>query len=213
MNEQEKALKKMLEFCRWLIPNAKQLGLEQSESIAMISQAQTPQDLKNGVDSLLQELGEEKFTALTQTFQQSKSQNIKMAKKGTKIDYLVDKLAAGNQIPDKSRQRKIDQRNIDLTEKIFQTANIPSTVSVEVNPNVRTAKSGDDTYTLQTSGRDSMMWWSPDGRDVILSNSGPNRTWVGYTQIMEDDGPTSVELNSPMLNKIKQHMFKKLNVK
>ena len=90
MNEQEKALKKMLEFCRWLIPNAKQLGLEQSESIAMISQAQTPQDLKNGVDSLLQELGEEKFTALTQAFQQSKSQNIKMAKKGTKIDYLVD---------------------------------------------------------------------------------------------------------------------------
>lgn len=132
--------------------------MEQSESIAMISQAQTPQDLKNGVDSLLQELGEEKFTALTQAFQQSKSQNIKMAKKGTKIDYLVDKLAAGNQIPDKSRQRKIDQRNIDLTEKIFQTANIPSTVSVEVNPNVRTAKSGDDTYTLQTSGRDSMMW-------------------------------------------------------
>ena len=131
--------------------------MEQSESIAMISQAQTPQDLKNGVDSLLQELGEEKFTALTQAFQQSKSQNIKMAKKGTKIDYLVDKLAAGNQIPDKSRQRKIDQRNIDLTEKIFQTANIPSTVSVEVNPNVRTAKSGDDTYTLQTSGRDSMM--------------------------------------------------------
>ena len=124
----------------------------------MISQAQTPQDLKNGVDSLLQELGEEKFTALTQAFQQSKSQNIKMAKKGTKIDYLVDKLATGNQIPDKSRQRKIDQRNIDLTEKIFQTANIPSTVSVGVNPNVRTAKSGDDTYTLQTSGRDSMMW-------------------------------------------------------
>ena len=158
MNEQEKALKKMLEFCQWLIPNAKQFGLEQSKSIAMISQAQTPDDIVNGMNSLYQELGEEQFTALTQAFQQSKSQNIKMAKKGTKIDYLVDKLATGNQIPDKSRQRKIDQRNIDLTEKIFQTSNIPSTVSVGVSPNVRTAKSGDDTYTLQTSGRDSMMW-------------------------------------------------------
>ena len=326
MNEQEKALKKMLEFCRWLIPNAKQLGLEQSESIAMISQAQTPQDLKNGVDSLLQELGEEKFTALTQAFQQSKSQNIKMAKKGTKIDNLVNKLQDGDLVekPKRTRkgnnmheylkwndavytrdirnygtpyadttwtstykdlkeelfrgsdgqlvgittwfpkawrmspeiaesfrrsvnkkfdeksipmnrkgakidnlvnklqdgktippQRKIDQRNIDLVERMSETSNKPSRVSVERGGlgYVTRATSDNDDYTLNTDGRDSMMWWNPYGQEVILSNSGPNRSWVGYTQIMEDDGPVSVKLNSAILDKIKQHMFEKLNIK
>lgn len=52
----------------------------------------------NGVNSLYQELGEKKFTALTQAFQQSKSQNIKMAKKGAKIDYLVGKLQGGGPV-------------------------------------------------------------------------------------------------------------------
>lgn len=95
MNEQEKALQGMLEFCQWLIPNAKQLGLEKSKSIVAISQAKTQEDIINGVNSLYQELGEEQFTALTQAFQQSKSQNIKMAKKGTKINYLVSKFKEG----------------------------------------------------------------------------------------------------------------------
>lgn len=92
MNEQEKALQGMIEFCQWLIPNAKQLGLEQSKSIAMISQAQTPDDIVNGMNSLYQELGEEQFTALTQAFQKSKSQAVQMNKKGGKISYLVNKL-------------------------------------------------------------------------------------------------------------------------
>lgn len=212
MNEQEKALKKMLEFCQWLIPNAKQFGLEQSKSIAMISQAQTPDDIVNGMNSLYQELGEEQFIALTQAFQQSKSQNIKMAKKGTKIDYLINKFQNGRSIP---AQHKIDQRNIDLVERMAETANKPTRVSVEQGGMgyVTRAASDNENYTLNTNGRDSMMWWNPYGREVILSNSGPNRTWVGYTQIMEDDGPISVELNSPMLNKVKQHMFKKLNIK
>lgn len=212
MNEQEKALQGMIEFCQWLIPNAKQLGLEQSKSVAAISQAKTPQDLMNGVNSLYQELGEKKFTALTQAFQQSKSQNIKMAKKGTKIDYLVDKLQGGRTIP---IQHKIDQRNIDLVERMAETSNKPTRVSVERGGMgyVTRATSDNENYTLNTNGRDSIMWWNPYGKVVTLSNSGPNRTWVGYTQIMEDDGPISVELNSPMLNKVKQHMFTKLNVK
>lgn len=212
MNEQEKALQGMIAFCQWLIPNAKQLGLEQSRGIAAIIQAKTPQDLMNGVNSLYKELGEEQFIALTQAFQQSKSQNIKMAKKGAKIDYLVNKFQNGKSIPDKD---KIDQRNIDLVERMAELSNKPTRVSIEHGGlgYVTRAKSDDETYILNTDGRDSMMWWSPGGRDVILSNSGPNRTWVGYTQIMEDDGPTSVELNRPMLNKVKQHMFKKLNVK
>jgi hypothetical protein len=95
MNEQEKALQGVLEFCQWLIPNAKQLGLEKSKSIVAISQAKTQEDIINGVNSLYQELGEEQFTALTQAFEQSKAQNIKMAKKGTKIDYLVNKFQDG----------------------------------------------------------------------------------------------------------------------
>lgn len=95
MNEQEKALQGMIEFCQWLIPNAKQLGLEQSKSIAMISQAQTPDDIVNGMNSLYQELGEEQFTALTQAFQKSKSQAVPMNKKGAKINYLVDKFQNG----------------------------------------------------------------------------------------------------------------------
>lgn len=95
MNEQEKALQGMIEFCQWLIPNAKQLGLEQSKSIAMISQAQTPDDIVNGMNSLYQELGEEQFTALTQAFQKSKTQAVPMNKKGAKIDYLVNKFATG----------------------------------------------------------------------------------------------------------------------
>lgn len=95
MNEQEKTLQGIIEFCQWLIPNAKQLGLEQSKSIAMIKQAQTPNDIINGMNSLYQELGEEQFADLAQAFQQSKTQNIKKAKKGTKIDCLVSKFKKG----------------------------------------------------------------------------------------------------------------------
>lgn len=105
MNEQEKALQGMIEFCQWLIPNAKQLGLEQSRSVSAISQAKTPQDLMNGVNSLYKELGEEQFTALTQAFQQSKQQAVKMAKNGSKIDYLVDKLEDGKRIPTHTKWR------------------------------------------------------------------------------------------------------------
>lgn len=212
MNEQEKTLQGIIEFCQWLIPNAKQLGLEQSKSINMIKQAQTPNDIINGMNSLYQELGEEQFAALAQAFQQSKSQNIKKAKKGTKIDCLVNKLQNGKSIPDKD---KIDQRNIDLVERMAELSNKPTRVSVERGGlgYVTRAHSDDETYVLNTDGRDSMMWWNPYGRYVNLSNTGPNGTWIGYTQIMEDDGPVSVELNRPMLNKVKQHMFKKLNVK
>ena len=92
MNEQEKALQSVLEFCQWLIPNAKQLGLEKSKSVVAISQAKTQEDIINGVNSLYQELGEEQFTALTQAFQQSKSQAVPKNKKGGKISYLVNKL-------------------------------------------------------------------------------------------------------------------------
>ena len=92
MKEQEKALQGILEFCQWLIPNAKQLGLEKSKSIVAISQAKTQEDIINGVNSLYQELGEEQFTALTQAFQKSKSQAVPMNKRGGKISYLVNKL-------------------------------------------------------------------------------------------------------------------------
>ena len=92
MNEQEKALQGVLEFCKWLIPNAKQLGLEKSKSVVAISQAKTQEDIINGVNSLYQELGEEQFTALTQAFQKSKSHAVPMNKKGGKISYLVNKL-------------------------------------------------------------------------------------------------------------------------
>jgi hypothetical protein len=78
---------------------------------------------------------------------------------------------------------------------------------------VTRAISDNDNYTLNTDGRDSMMVWNPNGNEVILSNSGPNRSWVGYTQIMNEDGPVSVKLNNSMLDKVKQHMFKKLNIK
>lgn len=92
MNEQEKALQGMIEFCQWLIPNAKQLGLEKSKSIVMISQAKTPDDIVNGVQNLYQELGEEQFTALTQAFRQSKTKSIPSNRTGGKISYLVNKL-------------------------------------------------------------------------------------------------------------------------
>lgn len=97
MNEQEKALQGMVEFCKWLIPNAKQLGLESSKSIAMISNAKTSDELVQGINGLYQELGEEQFTALTKEFQKSKQQNIKMAKQGSKIDYLVKKFDTGGE--------------------------------------------------------------------------------------------------------------------
>lgn len=212
MNEQEKALQGMIEFCQWLIPNAKQLGLEQSRSVVAISQAKTSQDLMNGVNSLYQELGKEQFATLIQVFQQSKSQNIKMAKKGTKIDYLVDKFQGGKSIP---VQHKTDQRNIDLIERMAETSNKPTRISVERGGMgyVTRATSDNENYTLNTNGGDSIMWWNPYGREVILSNSGPNGSWIGYTQIIDNNGPVSVELNSPMLSKVKQHMFKKLNIK
>lgn len=114
MNEQEKALQGMIEFCQWLIPNAKQLGLEQSKSVAMISQAQTPDDIVNGMNSLYQELGEEQFTALTQAFQQSKQQSIKMAKQGAKIDYLVNKFAIGGRNDEPKVQTYVAGENTPL---------------------------------------------------------------------------------------------------
>lgn len=127
MNEQDKALQGLIEFCQWLIPNAKQLGLEQSKSIAMISQAQTPDDIVNGMNSLYQELGEEQFTALTQAFQQSKSQNIKMAKKGTKIDYLVNKFASGgnNDGPQVETHEKWKRTPIWLSFVAANSTNLP----------------------------------------------------------------------------------------
>lgn len=212
MNEQEKALEGMIEFCKWLIPNAKQLGLEQSKSVAAISQAKTQQDIINGINSLYREVGEEQFTALTKAFQKSNSQNIKMAKKGTKIDYLVNKFGNGKSIP---QQRDIDSRNIELVERMYETSKKPTQVSIERGGlgYITRAISDNDHYTLNTDGRDSMMMWNPNGNEVILSNSGPNRSWVGYTQIMNEDGPVSVKLNNTMLDKVKQHMFKKLNIK
>jgi hypothetical protein len=57
----------------------------------MISQAQTPDDIVNGMNSLYQELGEEQFAALAQAFQKSKLQAVPMNKKGGKISYLVNK--------------------------------------------------------------------------------------------------------------------------
>lgn len=112
MNEQEKALQGMIEFCQWLIPNAKQLGLEQSKSIAMISQAQTPDDIVNGMNSLYQELGEEQFTALTQAFQKSKSQAVPMNKKGAKINYLVNKFQHSGKIQNPGEIRQDNRSDI-----------------------------------------------------------------------------------------------------
>jgi hypothetical protein len=61
----------------------------------MISQAQSPEDIVKGIEGLYKELGEEQFATLTQAFQQSKQQAVKMAKQGVKIDYLVNKFANG----------------------------------------------------------------------------------------------------------------------
>jgi hypothetical protein len=110
----------------------------------------------NGVDSLYQELGEEQFTALTQAFQKSKSQNIKMAKKGDKIEYLVNKFSNGKTIP---QQRDVDSRNIELVERMYETSNKPTRVSIERGGMgyVTRAISDNDNYTLNTDGRDSMM--------------------------------------------------------
>lgn len=93
MTDQEKALEGMIEFCKWLLPNAERFGLTESQSIKALSQAQTPDDIVNGMNSLYEEIGEEKFKALTHDFQTSK--NIKKASVKTKIDYLVDKMAKG----------------------------------------------------------------------------------------------------------------------
>lgn len=212
MNEQEKALQGIIEFCQWLIPNAKQLGLSQSKSIIAISQAKTQEDIINGINSLYREVGEAQFAALTKAFQKSKSQNIPMNKKGAKIEYLVNKFSNGKTIP---QQRDVDSRNIELVERMYETSKKPTQVSIERGGMgyVTRAISDNDNYTLNTDGRDSMMVWNPNGNEVILSNSGPNRSWVGYTQIMNDDGPISIKLNNSMLDKVKQHMFKKLNIK
>lgn len=103
--------------------------MEQSKSIAAISQAKTPQDLMNGVNSLYQELGEEQFAALTQAFQQSKSQNVKMAKRGTKIDYLVDKFNEGNKIQIHRNGRKVAPPN--LVDKLKMLLNKWQNINVQ----------------------------------------------------------------------------------
>lgn len=215
MNEQEKALQGMIEFCKWLIPNAKQLGLEQSKSIAMISQAQTPDDIVNGMNSLYQELGEEQFTALTQAFQKSKTSQVKKAKYGTKMDYLVNKLSAGNQIPEDPKQRQKDENNIYLIERMVKTAKTPSTV--EDHPwisGIRDARSEDDRYQLNAKGADSLLWWDTGINNVVLSNSGPNKTWVGYSNIRGEDGnPETYQLSDAMRERVQKYIFNKLHLK
>lgn len=160
MNEQEKVLQGIVEFCQWLIPNAKQLGLEQSKSIAMISQAQTPDDIMNGMNSLYQELGEERFTALTQAFQKSKSQNIKMAKKGTKINYLVNKFNEGDKIQTHYDGEKVAQSN--LFDKLKMLLNKWQ------NINVQERKLDDNTLI----GRRISNYGTPNADTTWYYNSG-----------------------------------------
>lgn len=130
--------------------------MSQSKSIIAISQAKTQEDIINGINGLYREVGEEQFTALTQAFQKSKSQNIPMNKKGAKIEYLVNKFGNGKTIP---QQRDVDSRNIELVERIYETSNKPSRISIERGGMgyVTRASSDNDNYTLNTDGRDSMM--------------------------------------------------------
>lgn len=100
MNNQEQAMQGMIEFCKWLIPNAKQLGLENSKGVQKIASAKDSNGLVDAINFLYKELGEEQFTALTKAFEHSKTQNIQTAKNGAKIDYLVNKFATGGPFRD-----------------------------------------------------------------------------------------------------------------
>ena len=170
MNEQEKALQGMIEFCQWLIPNAKQLGLEKSQSIAMISQAQSPEDIVKGIEGLYKELGEEQFTALTQAFQQSKQQAIKMAKHGAKLDNLVKKFQSGGSYEDwfpkdGGRLLKVRPKQMFGTQRrIFNAAPY----------NQRHVKTEDGyfSYTIEPN-RDTIYYYNPGGPSTYLDNELP----------------------------------------
>jgi uncharacterized coiled-coil protein SlyX len=75
-----------------LIPNVEQFGLEKSNSIKQIIDAQDIDSLIAGVNSLCEELGDKQIAALKQAFQQSKKEKVKMAQQGAKLDSLTNKL-------------------------------------------------------------------------------------------------------------------------
>ena len=129
MNEQEKALQGVLEFCQWLIPNAKQLGLDKSKSVVAISQAKTQEDIINGVNSLYQELGEDQFMELAQAFEQSK---VKKHQLGGKLDYLIAQL-----------RRPIKNEHYNITDYKGQI--------------IKTRDGGGNSYTLSVNGPDSTI--------------------------------------------------------
>lgn len=96
MDKQKKARELQLEFCQWLVTNAKQLQLESSQGLNMIAKAKNINEVDKGLEKLTEELGgPDKLQKIVDTWQQSKSQNMPIAKNGAKINYLVSKFKEG----------------------------------------------------------------------------------------------------------------------
>jgi hypothetical protein len=178
----------------------------------MISQAQSPEDIVKGIEGLYKELGEEQFTALTQAFQQSKQQAIKMAKQGAKLDSLVKKFQEGGKdeidwLPkDGDRlyntrpkhmfgiQRRIlsvpqyDQRHLKTRDGYFSYTIEPNRDTVYYyNPGGPHAPTEDGIEKYQEyvffPNNTIQYEWAPD-----FSSSSASRIDGGYKQKMNNEG-------------------------
>lgn len=67
MENQEKILKGLMDFAKWLLPKAKDFGLENSPSVKAMAEAQKPEDLINSINALEKEIGKENFEMLAKT--------------------------------------------------------------------------------------------------------------------------------------------------
>jgi hypothetical protein len=58
------------------------------------------------------------------------------------------------------------------------------------------------------------MWRnSNDGVTYTLSNSGPDKTWVGYKSGYNNDGGYSIKMSDRSKDMMKHLLFKKLGIK
>ena len=167
---------------------------EQEKALQMMSEFYT---------WLVQRLGEDEFKALLEDFKQSKAGNIKTAKKGTKVDFFINKFANGGP---------------NTADSLIRVMRAPVTKihsAWEDRPTNTDYFSGmsDNTgnYHFSTNGRDSVYQWFPGEGGLIISNSGPNGTWVGSYSKGDHNSQVVNNFNNSDARRLSEELRQKMN--
>lgn len=95
MNEKE-IMQDMVNFAIWIVKNVNNFDfLKNSQGVKKVASAKNEEDIKNGLIQIEQEVNDSnKMKELYSMYSQSKNK-IQMNKRGSKIDYLVNKFEGG----------------------------------------------------------------------------------------------------------------------